>query len=82
MAGAALRCLRAFTSGGPGKQGKKQGACKQETKANESSCVGAGISILQGIPWFCNGLLSSAGSKPTSFGISYETKLEKDEQIL
>lgn len=33
-------------------------------------------------PGFAMGFLFSAGSKPTSFGISYETKLEKDEQIL
>lgn len=38
--------------------------------------------FLWGIPRFCNGLLFSAGFKPISFGISYETKLEKDEQIL
>jgi len=61
-----------------------QGWCNQEPKAKvrNQGCVGAGISILQGIPRFCSRLLVCVGWKPTSFGNSYQTKLSKDEQIL
>lgn len=76
--------LRAFTSASPGKQREtRERASKKRKLMRVTSAVWeVEFPFLQGIPPFRNGLLFSAGSKPTSFGISYEAQLEKDEQIL
>lgn len=81
---AALCHLRAFTSGSPGKQRETRECASKKLKLMRATSTvwELDFPFLWGIPWFCNGLLFSAGSKPTRFGISYETKLEKDKQIL
>lgn len=79
--GSALR-LCAFALGRPGKQTWECASKKLKLMRVNSTAWELEFPFLWGIPWFCNGLLFPAGSKPASVGISYETKLKKEEQIL